>query len=240
MAALPVLKGVRQGEYCVSFYCLGRQPLNDLHGFYTVCGTYDSQVEAERDAQRLRLSLKSIGGRVKVHLTGHHEGLFGDDAKYQANKKLVSADEQSMFSQKAQEEVEKRRREREEIVEREKQLKLEQELLDDPTNLESYAQLHVSRRMLEESVAAQEHALKSEQKKLEKLRARIAARDTEQPQHAEEWRAFVREKLGNVDSFILRERDGDSAPLDLKEELAKTVAAVAAAEVAATENTGSE
>lgn len=207
MTTLPICKGERQGQYCVSFYCLGRQPINDLHGLYTVIGTYDRLEEAEQDAERIRLQLNSIGGRVKVHQTGYPERLLGDDAKYASDRKLVSSDEASLLSLKARAEAEKKRRERQEIERKRRELLEEEKLLDDPNSLEAYAKLQVSRRMLEESIFAEEQQLIARRQRLTELRAKIAEREQVHAEFSEQWRDFVAQQLGNKDVFILQERE---------------------------------
>lgn len=227
---LGVHKGRRQPDFCVTYYALAREPLNDLHGFFINVGTYDTEKEAEAEAKRIRLELKNTGGRVRVHMTGHPEGLLGDDAKYGQNKKLVSDDIHSMHSIKQQEEAEKRRLEKQQIEQRRKELELEQQLYDDPNSLESYAQLHVRRRMMEETIVAQVHNLNLARKKMEELRAEITERDRVTPTFKDEWRGLIKSKIGTDQVFILKERTNPEAPaVDVEDELRRVVESAASA-----------
>lgn len=224
MAQIPVVKGKRQGEWCVSWYALAKEPINDLHGFYIMVGTYDDEAEAEKEGKRVRLAIKNIGGRVKVHRTGHYEPLLGDDADYAANRKKVSEDAASMHSIKHQEELEKRRKEKEEIDARQRELEEEQTMFEDPNSIESYAQLHVRRRMLEETLVSQEHNLIAARKKLEELHSEITDSDTTHPTFKDEWRAFIKQKIGTDQIFILQERtDSTAPPVDIEGQIQAAV-----------------
>lgn len=224
MSRLGTHRGRRQPEYCVTWYALGKQPINDLHGIFINVGTYDTLKEAEDDATRIRLEIKDVGGRVRVHMTGHPEALHGDDFKYATNRKLVGDDMNLMHNAKEQEAREKRAEEKRQIDQRRKETEQEEKELDDPTSLESYAQLHIRRRMMEENIVAQAHNLKVAQVKMIELKKEISERDEVKPEYQHQWRGLIKEKIGTDQVFILQERVDQEAPaVDIEEEFKRVV-----------------
>lgn len=219
MSKIGTHRGRRQPEYCVTWYALGKEPINDLHGMFINIGTYDTLKEAEDDAKRIRLEINNIGGRVRVHMTGHPEGLFGDDFKYANNRKLVGDDMNLMHNAKEQEAREKRAEEKRQIEQRRKDTENEEKMLDDPTSLESYAQLHIRRRMMEETMVAQAQNLKLAQAKMAELKQEIETRDGVTPDFQNQWRQLIKEKIGTDQVFILKEREDQEAPaVNIEEE----------------------
>jgi hypothetical protein len=240
MSKLGVHKGKRQGDWCVTYYALGKEPINDMHGFFINVGTYDTEAEAEKDAKRIRLELKNIGGRVRVHMTGHAEALLGDDAKYASNKKLVSDDVNSMHSIKQQEDHAKRIAEKKQIEERRKAVEDEEKMYEDPNSIESYAQLHIRRRMMEETMVAQEQSVKMAQQKMAELKAEITERDVATPDYKDQWRKLIIDKIGTDKVFILQERTDPNAPaVDIEEEFQRVVESGAPQAVAQAEASSS-
>ena len=209
MSVLPKVKGPRQGDYAVSYYALGREPTaSGLYGYFINVGTFDDKGSAIKAAEAARLKLKHIGGIVRVHETGVAEPLLGQEASSAREKSLVSEDVNSMYSQQQREEREKQLAARQEMEERKKALEEETAGTEDQTSLEYYAKLHVNRRMLEESVLAQEISLRAAQKKLAAARNEILEKDSQFPAYSGEWRDFFRSKLGKGvgDPFFLTER----------------------------------
>lgn len=207
MSALPKVKGPRQGDYAVTYFALGREPVNNVHGYFINIGTFDTEREAVRVGEDARLKLKHIGGTVRVHETGHPEPLLDEKLRVSRPKSLISDNINSIYSRQHQEEREKALKEKEELDERQRQLELEAKATDDTTTLQSYSQLHIRRRTLEEALISTEQQLTQYRARLAELKTEISARDTQYPSYQEEWRQFLKDKNPNVAApFYLTER----------------------------------
>jgi hypothetical protein len=209
MSVLPKVKGSRQGDYAVSYYALGREPTpSGLHGYLVNIGTYDSQREAVKVAEDARLKLKHIGGVVCVHETGVAEAMLSDEARSSRPKEMISADVASMYSRQQKEEREKLLAQQKEIQDRQQQIELETSAYEDPASLDYYAKLHMRRRMLEETLAAQQQSLEAARRSLEELRVEVGEKEEQHPHFRDEWRDYLRAKLpkDKGEPFFLRER----------------------------------
>lgn len=189
MSLYPSLKGRRQGDYVVSFYVLGKEKLNDLHGFYSVVGIYDTEEEASKEAKRIKMMLidKNLPGRVVVHLTGKIEGLLGDDSTYHRNKVLIREDEDAITRDRKEEEALKEKKRKEELLEKQKQVIEEKDEQVDPNSLNHYTKLRVQVHIINKFLESQTKTLDSNKEALAKLQSEIDAKNKEFPEYKEQW-----------------------------------------------------
>ena len=210
MSFIPRVKAPRQPDFAVTYYALGREPTpSGLHGYFINVGTFDTQREAIKAAETARLSLKSIGGVVRVHETGIAEPMLNDEARASYPRQVVSDDLNSMYNLQVREEREKSERQRKEIETRQKAIEKGVDEVEDVTTLEYYAKKHMNRRMLEDVIAANENNLLQARKKLADVLQELAVKEVEYPLYSQQWRDLLRTKLkpGTEEPFFLRERN---------------------------------
>jgi len=191
-SSIGVQKGHKQGDYCVSYYALVKEPVNSVYGMFLNVGNYDTLEEAEKEASRIRLNIK-CGGRVLAHRTGYVEPLLGEERPH-GKKKKISEDLSSIYNLKAQEQAEKERRERAEIERKRREALEEQE--EDPTSLDYYARLQFRVKMLKDSITLQEQNLATDREKLLLLSKELEERTEANQDYEGKWVQHLQETYG--------------------------------------------
>lgn len=191
--SFPVNRGKRQGEWCVSYYGLVKEPRNGLHGIYQVIGVYDEEDEALADAKRFRLKHDNIGGHFLVHKTGLAEPILDDTAPARQRVK-TSDDIDSFYHEQQQQERKRRDREREEVLRRQRLTEQEELAYDDPATLESYSKLKMRETAVRSALAHHRQEVTYYEGRLAFLEKELADRDTQYPSYSGQWEEFVKKE----------------------------------------------